>query len=135
DGPTWKASTGTLQNPSPFWSCIARGARPARTSRSTRCGSSHLPADGMDAAAAAVEDSAAMAARVACSTFASFPGDEQPAATTVNASSVARILSAMAREQVAATASVRVDKWLWAARFLKSRSIAVTAIEGGKVTV
>jgi ribosome-associated heat shock protein Hsp15 len=31
--------------------------------------------------------------------------------------------------------SVRVDKWLWAARFFKSRSIAVTAIEGGKVTV
>ena len=33
------------------------------------------------------------------------------------------------------TASVRVDKWLWAARFFKSRSIAVTAIEGGKITV
>ncbi len=32
-------------------------------------------------------------------------------------------------------AAVRVDKWLWAARFFKSRSIAVTAIEGGKVTV
>jgi ribosome-associated heat shock protein Hsp15 len=36
---------------------------------------------------------------------------------------------------VTGTASVRVDKWLWAARFFKSRSIAVTAIEGGKVTL
>jgi ribosome-associated heat shock protein Hsp15 len=41
----------------------------------------------------------------------------------------------MAREQADGPASVRVDKWLWAARFFKSRSIAVTAIEGGKVTV
>ncbi len=39
------------------------------------------------------------------------------------------------REQADGPASVRVDKWLWAARFFKSRSIAVTAIEGGKVTV
>lgn len=28
---------------------------------------------------------------------------------------------------------LRVDKWLWAARFYKTRSIAKTAIEGGKV--
>jgi ribosome-associated heat shock protein Hsp15 len=29
--------------------------------------------------------------------------------------------------------SVRVDKWLWAARFFKTRSAAQQAIEGGKI--
>ena len=31
--------------------------------------------------------------------------------------------------------SVRLDKWLWAARFYKSRTLAATAIEAGRVFV
>jgi ribosome-associated heat shock protein Hsp15 len=32
-----------------------------------------------------------------------------------------------------ATARVRLDKWLWAARFFKTRALAGVAVNGGKV--
>jgi ribosome-associated heat shock protein Hsp15 len=38
-------------------------------------------------------------------------------------------------ENVAGAGRVRVDKWLWAARFFKTRALAVEAIEGGKIVV
>lgn len=33
------------------------------------------------------------------------------------------------------TDRVRLDRWLWAARFFKTRALAVSAIDGGKVRV
>ncbi|MCV2402007.1 S4 domain-containing protein [Marinomonas sp. C2222] len=37
-------------------------------------------------------------------------------------------------EKQASPQAVRLDKWLWAARFFKTRSICKDAIDGGKVT-
>ncbi len=42
---------------------------------------------------------------------------------------------AKTREDAAADVGVRLDKWLWAARFYKTRTLAKTAIENGKVRV
>ena len=40
--------------------------------------------------------------------------------------------SALAADSAAATATVRFDKWLWAARFYKTRSLAARAAETGQ---
>lgn len=41
----------------------------------------------------------------------------------------------MSNDHIIPPAGVRVDVWLWAARFFKTRSLAKQAVEGGKVDV
>jgi ribosome-associated heat shock protein Hsp15 len=41
----------------------------------------------------------------------------------------------MSADPSGAPARVRLDKWLWAARFFKTRSAAAQAVDGGKIDV
>lgn len=41
----------------------------------------------------------------------------------------------MVEKSAPTTLTVRLDKWLWAARFFKTRSLAAQAVEGGRVRI
>ena len=42
---------------------------------------------------------------------------------------------ALGTEPAATVAKLRIDKWLWAARFYRTRSLAAAAVEAGQVRV
>jgi ribosome-associated heat shock protein Hsp15 len=44
-------------------------------------------------------------------------------------------MGAMNKSPIPAPATTRVDVWLWAARFFKTRSLAKQAIDGGRIDV
>jgi ribosome-associated heat shock protein Hsp15 len=55
------------------------------------------------------------------------------AASARTASTIASVTATPHRSTPPAAPSIRLDVWLWAARFFKTRSLAKHAIEGGRI--